>query len=270
MSEHSNPKDHLRHVLQHVAHLLPAQGPIGVFIHHNTLHAFQHLPFEKAVVEASQLFQTEPYMTEAKYRDAMRQGRLRAEDLEAILEREADAEIVPGLRRRDLWRPMLDPGVRSFDPAGIAWRMEEGDLAAEFESTASRALFEACLARTEAPNPPPRADARAVDAVLHPWLIRLSSVFLDQGMAYWPMPGREDGFYVAVRTLFSQPAALSPTGLIGLEAEFRRQIARNLDAADVVIACLGPDQNCWEPVRRDELLAALHQLQPDPQVLFGG
>lgn len=270
MSEHSNPKDHLRHVLQHVAHLLPAQGPIGVFIHHNTLHAFQHLPFEKAVVEASQLFQTEPYMTEAKYRDAMRQGRLRAEDLDAILEREADAEIVPGLRRRDLWRPMLDPGVRSFDPAGIAWRMEEGDLAAEFESTASRALFEACLARTEAPNPPPRADARAVDAVIHPWLIRLSSVFLDQGMAYWPMPGREDGFYVAVRTLFSQPAALSPTGLIGLEAEFRRQIARNLDAADVVIACLGPDQNCWEPVLRDELLAMpgwpglFSQLENDP------
>ena len=43
--------DKLRHAIDHAAHLLPAQGPITVFIHHNTLHAFEHLPFHEALRE---------------------------------------------------------------------------------------------------------------------------------------------------------------------------------------------------------------------------
>ena len=69
-------QERLRHAVDHVAHLLPKQGPIGVFVHHNTLHAFEHLPFEQAVIEAWHLFGAEPYMSEAAYRAELARGRI--------------------------------------------------------------------------------------------------------------------------------------------------------------------------------------------------
>ena len=69
-------QERLRYAVDHVAHLLPKQGPIGVFVHHNTLHAFEDLPFEQAVIEAWQLFGAEPYMSEAAYRAELARGRI--------------------------------------------------------------------------------------------------------------------------------------------------------------------------------------------------
>ncbi|MBL0042880.1 MAG: DUF2309 family protein [Flavobacteriales bacterium] len=77
--------DQINQLLDHAAHYLPVQGPIGVFIHHNTLHAFQHLPFEEAVVQASELFGTEPYMTLAAYQRDFHRGRILEEDATAVL-----------------------------------------------------------------------------------------------------------------------------------------------------------------------------------------
>lgn len=265
-----DPKTHLSHVLHHLAHLLPAQGPIGVFIHHNTLHAFQHLPFEQAVVDASRIFQTEPYMTEEKYREAIRASRIRTKDLDVVLSQEPDAEIFPELTRHRLWRAMLHPGARSFDAESIGWRIEEGDLAADFDHPGARALFDACLQRTEQPDVPPLSIPSEIHEIIHPWLIRLSSVYLDQGMSYWPMPCREEGFYRAIRKLLSPGGALFPRGLAGLDHEFRSQLEKDLTAADVVLAYLGPDQNSWEPRLRNELLAMpgwpglFSELEKDP------
>jgi len=176
-------RDRLLHAVEHAAHLLPAQGPIGVFIHHNTLHAFEHLPFERAVIEASQLFGTEPYMSEAAYRRDFARGRIHIDDINTVLESEPDVVVFPGLTRRSLRRAMITPGVREFDGATILWRTEQGDLARDFRQPALRTLFDACFGRTvvheEEPLPP-----RPIDEIIHPWLIRLCSVFLDQGMAW--------------------------------------------------------------------------------------
>lgn len=253
----SSRLDRVRQAIDHAAHLLPMQGPIGVFVHHNTLHAFEHLPFEEAVIEAGRLFGAEPYMAEAAYREELARGRIEAEDIEAVLASEPDAMVFPRLSRRSLRRAMMTPGVREFDAATILWRAEQGDLAKDFRQAALRALFDACLARTVAHEEEPAAP-RPVDEVIHPWLIRLCSVFLDQGMAYWPMPHRELGFYASVRELFGQQGGMFPQYLTGLDEEFRRQEYFSFSAADAVLEYLDGlyfREAEWEEVLRAELLA---------------
>lgn len=264
----------LRCAVEHAAHLLPRQGPIGVFVHHNPLHAFEHLPFERAVVEAARLFSAEPYMSEAAYRAELARGRIQASDVDAVLDTEPDAPIFAHLTRGSLRRAMITPGVREFDAATILWRIEQGDLARDFRQAALRALFDACFARAEAHEDEP-GNPRPVDEIIHPWLIRLCAVFLDQGLAYWPMPHCEEGLYRSVRTLLGQRGGVFPRYLVGLDEEFRRQEHLAFTAADAVLHFLdtqGFPEPEWPEVLQAELLALpgwaglIRRLEEDPSL----
>ncbi len=287
--------DRLKEMIDRLAHFLPAQGPMGVFIHHNTLHAFQHMPFEAAVVEASRLFGTEPYMQEEAYRAELARGRILSEDIDAVLRLKPSPVVIPGLLdRARLRKRMISPGLRHFHPHTIEWQIEETDLLKRFrpelgridaEATAVEALFSACLKRVQpAVRPVSRSPLRPqelilaatgvdIDKSIHPLLIRLTAVFLDQGVAYWPMPNRSCGFLESVRTLLQQSFAIYPKDLDGLAAEFRRQSEAQKDASDVILeslATLGVPEPDWEPVLRAELLALpgwaglMRRLEEDP------
>src|SRR5581483_12013666 len=85
---HPSPSLALPHLLQTIeraAKLLPSQGPITVFIHHNTLHALEDLPFEDAIKKGAEVFGCQPYLTEDRYRQELARGRIRFGDLQAVL-----------------------------------------------------------------------------------------------------------------------------------------------------------------------------------------
>src|SRR5437016_11801118 len=83
--EACSPLSTLRHAIEHAAHLLPAQGPITVFIHQNTLHAFEHLPFTEGVRQGARGFGCQPYLPKDRYREALLRGRIRFTELQAVL-----------------------------------------------------------------------------------------------------------------------------------------------------------------------------------------
>jgi len=281
------PDPRLLRAVEHAAHLLPAQGPITVFIHHNTLHAFEDLPFEEAVVRAGRLFGCEPFLPKARYREELRAGRIVEADVEAVLREDlgaaGDAPVGGVASRFELRRRVALHGIREARGAALEWLTRETDVLARFrddlyapadggriggstsEGRATGDLWEACRSaiRAASPAPPPRPPAPRrhrdlvlavsgidVDAWTHPLFIRFLSAFLDQGLAYWPMPGRELGLYRCFLIIHGREKLPSPAPWIrGLIALLREERAARLTAPASLersLTALGVPESEWD------------------------
>src|SRR5574343_696891 len=90
-SEMNAPSDlplheRLAHWVAHLEHVLPAQAPIRNFVHHNTLHGLQHLPFPEALAEAQRISGARPWLDESRCRALLAAGRITLADLAASLD----------------------------------------------------------------------------------------------------------------------------------------------------------------------------------------
>ena len=135
----TNSPDHpLSRAIERLAHLLPAQGPISIFIHHNTLHAFEHLSFEDAVEHAATRLGREPYLAEPRYRDKLASGRIYPKDVDALLSEQLGAcgsENVAGLgTRRELWRAIVLHGIPAADGKELSWILDETEALSRFRT----------------------------------------------------------------------------------------------------------------------------------------
>lgn len=142
----------LRQAIDQASHLLPAQGPITVFIHHNTLHAFEGLPFGEAVNEAARVFGCHPYLSEDQYRDALRRGRIRFTHLQQVLERDLGkraAEPVVGFGTRlELQLAMLENPLRTGPSEELVWHVAEEDALRRIRPEVSAVVRARLIAET--------------------------------------------------------------------------------------------------------------------------
>jgi uncharacterized protein YbcC (UPF0753/DUF2309 family) len=223
---------------------LPDQGPIGVFVHHNTLHALQHLPFEEAVPKGAALIGARAWPELDALREAWRGGRIEDRDVEPVLtealEGRGEEPLPLGLSRRTLWRVLLREQVESDDAAGIAFVHGEDPL---FKA----ALGKVAPGAAEVHAPRRHRDvlvargAADTDEAVHSELIKLGVAFLDLGQALSRLPGRQEGFLrAAARVLTSSSARSSVLGPVA--TDFERILQENLSARSVVrevLAALG-------------------------------
>ncbi|MGC1517615.1 MAG: DUF2309 domain-containing protein [Azonexus sp.] len=141
MSDHhtstaTDIRSRLHDCVRHLEHVLPSQASIKDFVHHNTLHGFQHLPFPEALAAASRLSGEPAWLPEESSRIFYRNGRIDDTDIDAALTQlnaawQLDLDYVLAstvkisLRRRDVLRAGLVHALGPIPLAQLKWRIEE-------------------------------------------------------------------------------------------------------------------------------------------------
>lgn len=155
-------------VIHELKHLLPAQAPLKDFIHHNTLHAFQHLPFYVATRHASVRLGYNVSLSLHQYRQLYQEQRISDAVLERMIREQKGEDQVA------LWKDrLLETAYAAPAPPRI------GALRANWKKH-----FQVDL-----------------DSLVHPILFRILCSYLDQGISMWNFPVWQQGFLASLQEI---------------------------------------------------------------------
>ena len=150
-----------QHLLHQLAHYLPAQAPLKDFVHHNTLHGFQHLKFEDALRTARTIFGYKTSLSIKEFRSLYEEGKISEAALIKVIENEKGDENL-GYWLDTLKNKYFDNNANERIGAVRNFWKE---------------IYQIDL-----------------DSVIQPILFRLLCSYLDQGIAIWRFPIDKLGF----------------------------------------------------------------------------
>ena len=155
-------------VLHHLTHYLPAQNPLKDFVHHNTLHAFQHNEFHEALAKANTIFGYKTYLSLVEFRSRFAKNEIKENVLDYIISKNKGIENVESWKHKLLHQP-YDESVQS----------RIGNLRANWK----------------------KEYAINLEKSTHSLLFRVLCSYLDQGIAMWNFPENENGFLNSIIAL---------------------------------------------------------------------
>jgi uncharacterized protein YbcC (UPF0753/DUF2309 family) len=150
-------------LLENIRHFLPSQAPLKDFIHHNTLHAFQKNSFHRALQQASKIFGYKTYLSLEEFQQLYKTGKINPDILiNSIRKNCGSMTLKELLKSKSCDRDQKVGSLRK------KWKDER------------------------------KID---LDSMVHPLLFRITSSFLDQGIATKLFPNSSLGFLNSLREL---------------------------------------------------------------------
>lgn len=158
-------------VIHQLKHYLPAQQALKDFIHHNSLHAFQHQKFYDGIFKASRIFGFQVHLQLGEYREMYQTGRIREDVVNRVIEWRKGKKEMRSWKEKMLlqeYNPVFEPRIGKLR---TRWKQIYGiDL----------------------------------DNRVHPLLFRILCSFLDQGIALKELPVVNRSFTTTIRELESK------------------------------------------------------------------
>ena len=155
-------------VLEHLKHYLPSQTPLKDFIHHNSLHAYQHMKFYDGIFTASKKFGYQVTLQLSEFRELYSIGRIKDDVLESVITESKGAEAVALWKDKLLNQPYDTCNNERIGLLRAYWKKQhEIDL----------------------------------DNLVQPLLFRILCSYLDQGVSIWKFPIQEGGFIASLQQL---------------------------------------------------------------------
>jgi uncharacterized protein len=158
----------LHHVMHELKHYLPAQSAIKDFIHHNSLHAYQHMKFYDAIFKASGVFGYQVTLQLDEFRQLYASGRIRENILKNVIIESKGASLLTLWENKLIYQAYDTHRNPRIGKLRSTWRIHYGI------------------------DP---------DHLLHPLLFRVLCGYLDQGISTWRFPLHKDGFIASIRNL---------------------------------------------------------------------
>lgn len=185
--------DKINHAIEHAKHLMPDQGPLPFFVHHNTIHHFEAYDFFEGVKQAGRAYGAKAFMSEEEFHLAFERGRITAnallKNIREYIERHQLA-IQPEMlfdlmTEKPHTRPAPDVRIVQF-----------------VKNTAyQRPGYYREAIRT--------AHNIDIDELMGPIFFKFMASYFDFGLAYWPMPHREKGLWHCFCDIYSKGGFLS-------------------------------------------------------------
>ncbi len=190
-SDKANALDDMRqkilHLLKHFEHILPAQAPIKDFVHHNTLHGYQHLTFPEALAQSQKTTGAKGYLSGAEFRHLFAQGRINQDDLDSVLSEQENLALdqiiyhyehsnkeakscKKNLCHKDIILARLLYPLEPITTCQMTWQIEELSALKHFQSDLNEAQRQYFLEQS---------DSNEEDSITALWQAVLTSLQLD-------------------------------------------------------------------------------------------